>query len=125
MTFKDYLKTLNILLLFTGLALLVGCASSPHKNLQEVKRGMDKSDVLEIAGNPTFSLRKNSRDIWIYRYYKEDLELRKTITFYQGDVVKIGPLRAPKHLRAAENANSIEEFEARIIEHRKQIKSLN
>ena len=69
---------------------LGGCTTVP-KALHEVKPGWNKADVVERAGNPSHTYRKDSIDHWIYKYYEGDRLKSTEIQFQGGKVIDVGP----------------------------------
>ncbi len=68
-----------------------GCSTPVHKLFDRLEVGQDKAEVLEVAGPPKHSVRSKGRDVWIYRYYKEESEHRRTLVFEQGKLTVVGP----------------------------------
>lgn len=98
---------------------LVGCASTP--SLDSIRPGMDKDEVLREVGNPKRTFRANSQDHWIYVYFVGEQEYARQIDFAQGKVVKVGRPVAKNSLeKQLENAESMEEFEAKAREQQRK-----
>ena len=110
-------KIINYLL---GLLFLTssvfGCSTAMHKAVNDVKPGMDKSDVLELLGNPKYTKRSNSTDIWKYKFYKNDTLMSKKIYFHSGSVIKVGrTIVRPDLLNHAMNASkSLDEYDYNV-----------
>jgi len=71
----------------------VGCATPAHQNLERISLGMDKTQVLDTAGNPKRTARKDSGDLWTYVYYIGDKHFEREIRFEQGHVVDVSSAR--------------------------------
>lgn len=98
---------------------LLGCATNTVKEIDALQPGMDKSEVLERAGNPQRTFRESSQDHWIYVYYTDDKPVLRKISFQEGRVVKVGApiLRADGKdavMSDLESANSFEEYEQKV-----------
>lgn len=74
-----------------GLVALTGCATSQIQRLENVKVGMDKTEVLETAGNPKYTQRKNSADIWVYIYYVGEKKFERGLRFENSRLTEILP----------------------------------
>ena len=75
-----YVIMKSVLKYFVTLLLLffTACSSAPvNEALNRVRVGMDKDDVLNIAGNPKHSFRAGGKDHWIYSYYVGDTETHR------------------------------------------------
>lgn len=91
---------------------LVGCATPAHKALNSLEIGMDKDDALQIMGSPWISRRVQGKDYWVYRAYKDDQQYRREITFEQGKIISMSPLRPyPDPTEDIKNSSNIDEFE--------------
>jgi outer membrane protein assembly factor BamE (lipoprotein component of BamABCDE complex) len=98
------------------------------KALDQITVGMDKSDVLERAGNPQRTFREASQDHWIYVYYTDDKPFLRKISFQDGRVSKIGtPIARAEGKDALMNdldsASSYEEYEQKVRAMQQQKKS--
>lgn len=79
------------LLGITVLSLLIAsCVRPVHREIEKVRIGMDKGQVLELVGGPKHTQRNKGRDAWIYQYYRDHAPLKKTIYFRAGLVESIG-----------------------------------
>ena len=79
-------------------AALTACASSGGSSVVDgLREGMDKDEVLRIAGDPKRTFRSNGQDHWIYVHYKSSEEFSRTVTFDEGKIVKIGRAVAKKN----------------------------
>ena len=86
------MKILANSLILATLLTLVDCTSMPTSEaLDRVHPGMDKNDVLELAGNPRHSYRSQSRDNWVFRYFRDGKEHIRRVQFENGRVVSVGP----------------------------------
>lgn len=84
-------RIFSVLALLLIIGISTGCASHKNHNLDSISVGMDKDDVLRLSGSPWITRRINSKDLWIYRFYKGDQQYRKEFTFEEGRIVKIKP----------------------------------
>ena len=83
-------KCLNFLV-FCAFLTLVSCSSSPTDIRKRVRVGMDKSEVLEILGNPSRSKRVKGADRWDYDMYDEnDRRVVNYVYFKSGRVSYVG-----------------------------------
>jgi outer membrane protein assembly factor BamE (lipoprotein component of BamABCDE complex) len=91
----------------------VGCTSI-SQSLQQIRAGMDKGEVLQIAGDPKFTFRENSQDHWAYFYETNGQEWRRDIVFENGKVIRVTKPTSGKNKtqREIENSQNMEEFEA-------------
>lgn len=98
-------------LLIAIMSFLTACASRPL-NPDGVKPGMDKDQVLELAGNPKRTYRTSGQDNWVYVYYQGNEETQRHVAFEDGRVVAITRPAAKQALtRELEAAGKIESFE--------------
>ncbi|MBC86883.1 MAG: hypothetical protein CL677_06850 [Bdellovibrionaceae bacterium] len=95
-----------------------GCASTSVENLEKIRIGDNKSHVVETLGSPLHSYRQDGKDIWIYQRHTADKKReRQTLSFYQGTLVSMGPLRKDiDRENLAEQATSLEEYESLLDE---------
>lgn len=79
------IKTFLLLLIST--VLFSGCATPLHQAFSKVHLGDDKSTVLEALGSPKHSVRENGEDRWTYRYYRDNKEYKRTLTFEKSKLI--------------------------------------
>ncbi|OFZ12245.1 MAG: hypothetical protein A2Z20_04310 [Bdellovibrionales bacterium RBG_16_40_8] len=89
-----YLKT--ILGLLFAIFFIFGCASSQKGGVRSIKPGMDKSDVLDILGDPKLSSREHGLDRWTYSIDGPTGEELTYIFFEKDKVSYIGPATEKK-----------------------------
>lgn len=100
---------------------LTACASTPHADLDEVRSGMDKDQVLQKVGNPKRTFRASGQDHWIYVYFQDGQEVARQIDFADGKVVKVGrPVNKNSLERQLENSESMEEYESKARAHQRK-----
>ena len=101
--------------------LLTGCATPVHQAIEDVRAGMDKDQVLNLAGNPKRTFREKNQDHWVYIYFTEDQQYMRIIVFDDGKVIRITrPVAKQNWERDLEGASSMEEFEKKAKEHQKK-----
>jgi outer membrane protein assembly factor BamE (lipoprotein component of BamABCDE complex) len=101
--------------------ILSACASSPKANLQKLRVGMDKDEVLQAAGDPKRTFRANSEDHWIYIYFEGDEEWRRQIDFRDGKVILVGRAIPKKNWQSElEATGTMEEFESKARAHQRK-----
>jgi outer membrane protein assembly factor BamE (lipoprotein component of BamABCDE complex) len=99
-----------IMLSFMGL-ILSGCSTPQSKALKEIQVGMDKADVLEIAGNPSRITRHLGQDRWTYEDFSNSSSVstagsgKKTtfVYFSEGRVTYVGPAEVNPDSPAAQS----------------------
>lgn len=102
------------------IAVLSGCSSlSVEEGLNRVKTGMDKGSVLELVGNPKRTFRMDSKDTWIYTFYKSEREYVRSVTFENGRVLNVTTTHV---LRAPSDENDHEETLEQVED---QLRELN
>lgn len=113
------------LLCLAGLMLLTGCATTLPHALETLRVGMDKDEVLKIAGSPKRTYRQDSEDHWIYTYFKDHEAVLKDVTFRDGRVVRVHkPTALRRNSRSElENAETLEEYEAKARELKREKKN--
>jgi hypothetical protein len=92
------------------LLMLTGCASGPGR-WDEIRLGMDKAQILELAGNPKRTFRDSGTDVWEYEFIDEGRQIQRQIVFSSGKVSRMTAPR-PRGLGPA-SADSMEQFERR------------
>lgn len=78
----------------TGLLIFCGCQSGRLREFSELRQGMFKEDVLDIAGSPNRTQRWHGMDRWTYLYGDEHTE--KEVHFANGRAVYIGDKYQPE-----------------------------
>ncbi len=85
---------------------LAACASSPLSEIDKIREGMNKQEVLAKAGSPDRTRFKNEKDEWSYiiRDRSNHATITREIHFFNGQVVYIGgPI--PPRISAEEQDN--------------------
>lgn len=73
------------------LALQFACTTSPLKNFQNVRMGMDRAEVLDLIGSPLRTFDHEPTKAWKYRFFDEQKNpVFKEIRFEKNSVVYIG-----------------------------------
>ena len=99
---------------------LTACASNLPRELEQVRTGMDKDEVLQSAGDPKHTFRLNSQDYWTYVFFRNDQEWRRDVIFESGKVVRISQPSAKQNwLRDLENTTTMDDFEQKAHAHQK------
>jgi outer membrane protein assembly factor BamE (lipoprotein component of BamABCDE complex) len=80
------MKSTRKLVLILSLFLAFGCASVQIEDVKKVKRGMEKTDVMEILQSPYRVFRVNDTDVWVYRFRRNDFWESREIHFRDGIV---------------------------------------
>lgn len=102
------------LMIITFMLSLISCASTVPKALDRLQVGMDKDDVLRLAGNPKRTFRSQGQDHWIYTYYIDDQEWRRDVVFESQRVIRVTRATpTAKEKRGLEDAETMEEFESK------------
>ncbi len=93
---------------FILISLSLACqtsAKSRVENLDSIKVGMDKAEVLETTGfGPVLSERKSGQDRWLFEIYPDrhaSITEQREVRFQDGKVVYIGSVQKPE-ISAAE-----------------------
>lgn len=111
-------------LLIAAILSQLGCSTHPSKTLEQVTLGMDKGDVIEIAGGPTRKFREEGQDHWIYVYYIREQQWMREFVLEDGRVTKIKPPVAKEvkepWQQELEATQTMEEFEAKAREQQKK-----
>ena len=81
------------LVIFGLILILVGCATPTHRNLEKVQLGMDKTQVLDLAGNPKRTVRRDDGDLWTFVYYVGNQHYERDVRFSEGHVAVISVAR--------------------------------
>ncbi len=97
----------TLVLLFAFLLLVTGCVSLPSDDFAKLKPGMEKSEVLEVMGNPTYKVRRKGQDRWTWVYYDKNEKLQSEVHFDDGKAVYVGG--KPKPELSAEERDSANE----------------
>ncbi|MBT4762578.1 MAG: outer membrane protein assembly factor BamE [Bdellovibrionaceae bacterium] len=109
------MNSIKIIILVMLSSQFLACSTTYYKAQRKITVGMDKSEVLGVMDNPKFTYRKNSKDYWVYRYYKNKIEQEMTVVFHHGEVKKRkGPKSRPSLLRQAEAAKNYKQYEKKI-----------
>lgn len=94
------------------LLLLTACQTSSERLIKEyeaIQLGMNKSEVLHVAGNPAWSDRMDGQDRWIYYLNPQDQSSEQIVFFENGKVVSKGPRNKPE--LSAEEMDQLKENE--------------
>lgn len=85
----------------------VACSQSQRKQdeFSKIEMGMVKSEVLEVAGPPHWSDRKQEMDRWFYYMKPEDRQTERVVYFKDGKVFLKGLKKQP--LLTAEEAEEL------------------
>jgi outer membrane protein assembly factor BamE (lipoprotein component of BamABCDE complex) len=86
------LRTMRCSVLFAlSVIFMSGCQTLPHKSFENVRVGMDKTTVLEVAGSPKVSKRWHGKDRWVYRFYSPtDGHQIREVHFQNGIATYVG-----------------------------------
>jgi len=85
------LKLTHFLLFYLfGTLTIIGCQTSPIVEFSRINLGQDKSDVIEHAGGPSWSDRKNGLDRWTYIIFQDGVRLERQVLFSEGIVAYVG-----------------------------------
>lgn len=110
---KTYFSTYFNLIIFS--LLFVACSTPQHQRISQVRKGMDKSDVLDIIGGPNAAKRKNGKDVWIYIYYEKNEKKGKQYTFNKGHLIEIADYSfAPDLESQISDSDTFKEYEKKI-----------
>lgn len=109
------MKIFSVVLLSAVYILGVGgCATGP-KVVDRIQVGMDKDQVLRELGNPQQTYRRHGKDHWIYSFHESDQELIRTVSFANGQVVRVGATQPKVSLeQELDSSDSMEEFENKV-----------
>jgi outer membrane protein assembly factor BamE (lipoprotein component of BamABCDE complex) len=91
--------------------LCLSCATTLQKQLDRLSVGMDKSEVLEVAGSPKSTARVKSEDQWTYIYYVGDTRMERTIKLLDGHVVAIAAARTVQPADAKQEEEILRQYE--------------
>jgi outer membrane protein assembly factor BamE (lipoprotein component of BamABCDE complex) len=104
--------------------ILSGCQHPRYREFESVKTGMSKDQVLETAGGPSISDRKEGQDRWTYKLYDHpDGPTVREIYFLNGVATYIGPKPLP--LVSAEQQDAWNEVKNRQAEQHEQERSFS
>lgn len=93
----------------------IGCTTNMAKSLDQIKPGMDRDDVLEIAGGPKRTFREVGQDHWIYVYYVNNQPWLRDVVFSDGRVDRVtAPQSKDTSLKDLESAKTFEEYEQKV-----------
>ncbi|MEQ1665135.1 MAG: outer membrane protein assembly factor BamE [Bdellovibrionales bacterium] len=81
----------QILTLSLAVYITMGCAATKFERLKEIKRGMDKAQVLEVAGNPSNVSHQSGFDKWAFLNTSKHSDSTIYIFFDAGKVIYSGP----------------------------------
>ena len=98
-------KAFLLILIFMASA----CSSSQwrQQEFSDIRMGMKKSEVIEVAGPPHWSDRYRGLDRWAYYLEPGDRQTERVVYFKDGKVLQKGERNKP--LLSAEEADSIKE----------------
>lgn len=97
MTTKHWTQFATQILGSLSITMLFGCATPAHQRILRISEGMDKTQVLDVAGNPKRTQRREGGDQWTYVYYVADQQFERDVRFEGGHVVNISmPREVPK-----------------------------
>lgn len=95
------------------MVLLLGsaCTINQKKRFDEVKVGMEKTDVLNLMASPQISRRWHGMDRWTYIFWEDDTRYEKEVHFQDGKAAYVGETYKPA-LSAEERDKKIDEENA-------------
>lgn len=96
---RRWVKNLFVISLVFSLS---ACQHSPVRQLEKVKNGMDKTEVLELMGTPWTTTRLHGKDRWIYVFYDNNVRVEREVHFSNGAVVYVGEAWQPEPEKQAE-----------------------
>lgn len=109
---------LNLGLLIGVCIIIVGCSTTRKDQLSEVKRGMSKSEVLALAGNPSRTDRLAGADRWRYDIRDKNKRRLETVDVYfnKGSVQYVGSEEAfQKQLETQHSTKKVDDTEFRDL----------
>lgn len=118
---KKFLIAILIIIINCSL-LLLGCTTPRSKEISQIAVGMDKSTVLDLAGNPSRTQRVKGRDLWVYIYYVDKTQTDRAVFFDNGQVVQVIDDYLDKKQRqdALHGAETLEEYTEAVEQLKKQ-----
>jgi outer membrane protein assembly factor BamE (lipoprotein component of BamABCDE complex) len=88
---KKIFSKLSVSFLALSFLITSACATKAVDPIKQIQVGMDKSDVLEILGNPTRQSRSLGMDRWTYELDSQS-GLQTIYVFFDAGIVRyIGP----------------------------------
>ncbi len=101
------------------LILVTGCATSVGQRLEKVQTGMDKTQVLDLAGNPKRVVRQDGRDLWTFVYYVGDKRFEREVRFNEGHVSDI---LTPREVSASAQADMVTQDYENLVKEAEEAK---
>ena len=92
---------LRRLLFIVVVAVLSGCQASMVRSFERLHPGMDKSQVLDLVGNPDTTTRLHGQDRWLYNFYEDSIKFEKEIHFLDGVLIYSGNGWSPEPEKSA------------------------
>ncbi len=87
---------------------------------EAIELGMAKTDVIALAGAPSWSDRKEDQDRWFYYLVPDDRETERVVYFENGKVVEKGlrrkPLLSPEELDSLNKSDKEISFKPRYTQ---------
>lgn len=81
-------------LIWIFLSSLVACQSSPLNRFGDLKKGMEKVQVVDLLGSPKSTQRWQGKDRWLYEFTTSERLVEKEVHFQDGQLVYAGnPVR--------------------------------
>jgi outer membrane protein assembly factor BamE (lipoprotein component of BamABCDE complex) len=77
------------LLVLVSVFLISACATPRDKAVKQIKPGMTKEQVLELAGNPSRSSRISGADRWSYDLWHGEIRQTYNVHFVNGQVTNV------------------------------------
>ncbi len=105
--FRRFLK---ISTLFCAVLTCSSCVTSRLHDIEKIRMGMEKDQVLETTGGPTRAQRWHGQDRWTYVFKDHESTTVREIRFMDGKVVYVGgeyvpPVAAEERDRLNEESN--------------------
>jgi outer membrane protein assembly factor BamE (lipoprotein component of BamABCDE complex) len=82
-------------ILFLFAVTIAACVTAPYKRFAQVKVGMYRGEVLDIAGSPQESRFKDDEYIWIYHFIENEQLIAKEVRITKEFVTYVGDPLAP------------------------------
>lgn len=90
------MKSVFFFIILSALFICGACTISQKNRFEDVKVGMEKTDVLLLLDSPQISRRWHGMDRWTYIFWEDNVRYEKEVHFQDGKAAYVGETYKPE-----------------------------